>query len=150
MPCISGNYTPAAGPILQLAVVSIDLLRQAVANPAAMSNPSMYNALLDTGASTTCVSEKVIADLALHPTGKTQMVGATGVKVVDQYGFAIGLMTSAQPTSAGLLTGQLSLLQVQGCVFDNPGMGFDVLLGRDILCQGSFSVTFDGRFLLCF
>ena len=30
------------------------------------------------------------------------------------------------------------------------GATFDILLGRDILCHGTFSMSFDGHAMLCF
>ena len=32
-----------------------------------------------------------------------------------------------------------------GSFFDGSGSGFDVLIGRDILCQGVFNMSFDGH-----
>jgi hypothetical protein len=47
-------------------------------------------------------------------------------------------------------SGQLSMHLVQGCEFMSHGFGFDVLIGRDILCKGILTLSFDGHYLLCF
>ena len=53
-------------------------------------------------------------------------------------------------TSTGASAGELNAHLVQGCEFVSHGFGFDVLIGRDILCKGSFTLTFDGHFTLAF
>jgi hypothetical protein len=110
----------------------------------------MFSALLDTGASVTCISKNVVQNLGLQPSGKTQMSGSTGANTVDQYAFVVGFMFGAQQTAAGTYSGQLNAHLVQGCEFVHHGFGFDVLIGRDILCKGSFTLTFDGHYALAF
>jgi hypothetical protein len=76
------------------------------------------------------------------------MSGSTGTSTVDQYTFGVGFIFSAQQMPTGAFNGQLSLHLVQGCEFTHHGFGFDVLIGRDILCKGAFSMSFDGHFIL--
>ena len=80
----------------------------------------------------------------------TNMAGSTGQDIVDQYTFLVGFVFAAQQNPGGSISGQLSLQLVQGCEFVNHGFGFDVLIGRDILCKGAFSLSFDGHYSLCF
>jgi hypothetical protein len=110
----------------------------------------MFAALLDTGASVTCISKNVVQTVGLHPSGKTSMSGSTGQDTVDQYTFVVGFIFGARQTPAGLVSGQLNAHLVQGCEFQSHGFGFDILIGRDILCKGSLSLSFDGHYLLCF
>jgi hypothetical protein len=150
MPCISGNYSPAAGPLIQVAIIS-DIMALGDVPPGEVS-PEMhlFTALIDTGASGTCISNKVVADCGLVPTGRTLMTGATGESVVDQFTFGVGFLLSPHQTPTGFVQTELNVRAVQGCQFHNGGVGFDVLLGRDIICGGSFSLSFDGHFILSF
>ena len=46
------------------------------------------------------------------------------------------------------MTASIASFTVNGIEFI-PLPGFDVLLGRDILCQGTFVMSFDGHATLC-
>lgn len=150
MPCISGSYNPAAGPLIQ--VVIIDPTQTPVSSGGTIKGTTLnvFLALADTGASSTCISQKVAQDVGLQPSGKTLMSGATGQSPVDQYTFVVAFMLNPTQDPSGHLSGSLASHIVQGCEFANHGFGFDVLLGRDILCKGVFSLSGDGHYLLCF
>ena len=107
-------------------------------------------ALVDTGASVTCVSNSAAKKVGLQPSGKTIMSGSTGQGDVDQYTFGVGFIIGAQQNPSGYVTGNINVHWVQGCEFANHGFGFDVLLGRDVICQGGFALTFDGHWHLAF
>jgi hypothetical protein len=110
----------------------------------------MFAGLLDTGASVTCVSKNVVQAVGLQPSGKTSMSGSTGQNVVDQYTFIVGLLFGAQQGPTGVISGHLHTHLVQGCEFISHGFGFDLLIGRDILCKGILSLSFDGHYTLSF
>jgi Aspartyl protease len=150
MPCISGNYNPAVGIIVQIAILPQSQLSalQMTGQPVSPPNITMFAALLDTGASVTCISKNVVQKLGLQPSGKTSMSGSTGAQTVDQYAFLVGFIFGAQQAPTGAVSGQLSVNLVQGCEFTNHGFGFDVLIGRDILCKGTLNMSFDGHFVL--
>ena len=153
MPSLAGNYNPAVGVILQVAIfdpTQIASFSAALPQQGAQNIPNLmlFAALLDTGASVTCISNNVVQKLGLQPSGKTSMSGSTGARTVDQYTFGVGLIFGAQQTATGAFNGQLNLHMVQGCEFTHHGFGFDVLIGRDILCKGCFSMSFDGHFIL--
>ncbi|MCH8238631.1 MAG: aspartyl protease family protein [Proteobacteria bacterium] len=152
MPSLAGNYNPAAGVLIQVSILPPEQAIQA-ANPQQNSTDSIkdfkvYMALIDTGASCTCISAKVVNDVGLKPTGKTKMSGSTGADEVDQFTFSVGFMFGAQQLPSGKISGALHIHLVNGCKFEDHGFGFDVLLGRDIICKGSFSMSFDGHFIL--
>ena len=149
MPCISGNYNPSVGPLINIAIVQLKyVLPSNGVRSTAPPDVTMYTALMDTGASSTCISQKVADEVGLIAVGKTMMSGATGAKPVDQYGFGVGFVFNAKQNPSGTFTGDLNFRPVQGCVFDNHGFGFEVLLGRDILCSGAFTLSFDGHYIL--
>jgi Aspartyl protease len=153
MPCIAGNYNPAVGVILQVAILpssQLTAIRTQQQQPPAPQNLIMFAGLLDTGASVTCISKNVVQTIGLQPSGKTSMSGSTGASVVDQYTFVVGLLFGAQQAPTGAISGQLHAHLVQGCEFTSHGFGFDVLIGRDILCKGLLSLSFDGHYALSF
>ncbi len=150
MPCISGSYNPNVGPLIQVAVFSAskELLSGKIPKTLEVRT---YNALIDTGATNTCLSDKVVKELNLQPRGKTTMSGATGTKPVDQFSVCIGFLLSRKQEPTGKDAFDIAALQpVQACQFSNSGFAFDLLLGRDIICKGSFSMSFDGHFILSF
>ncbi len=148
MPCISGNYNPAVGPIIQVAILEAAVALEPAKRPPEKQRLSLFNALIDTGATSTCISEKVVETVGLIPSGKTMMVGSTGESPVDQFTFGVGFILSPVQQSTGETSMNLSVRGVQGCLFQNGSLVFDVLLGRDIICEGSFTLSFDGHFIL--
>ena len=153
MPSLSGSFNPQVGPLLRVAVVDVNFapaaqpakgVREGEASPVLHS----YDALIDTGATTTCVSQQVVSDIGLVPTGKTLMTGATGASPVDQFAFGIGFILPAAQSPTGAISGSLLVKQVQGCLFVKGSSAFDVLLGRDVICSGALHLSFDGHFTL--
>lgn len=157
MPCLAGNYSPAVGILVQVAILrqhEIAALQPSSKTTAPGAAPdlnlTMFAGLVDTGASTTCISKNVADAIGLAPSGKTTMSGSTGHDTVNQYTFVVGFVFGAKQVPSGAFLGDLNLHLVQGCEFTSHGFGFDVLIGRDILCKGSLSMSFDGHYLLCF
>lgn len=147
MPCIAGQYNPSVGPVIQVAIIKPTDERVVFDGNADLR---MYQALIDTGASNTCISTKVAEDLGLVPTGKTPVAGAHGSFPTNTYQFNVGFILAQQQTASGQLTGSLTQFRIEGSEFANGGCTFDVLLGRDIICKGQFSLQFNGQYVLCF
>jgi len=133
MPCLSGSFDRSLGVVIQLGVVpsGTDLAQLG-------SNARLFPALLDTGASATCISPLVVSALGLAPIGKRPMVSATG----------------AVPKNVYLVHLLVPFGQVAHFVRDAQVMEFDadqntpfqILIGRDIICQGALTMSFDGHF----
>jgi hypothetical protein len=94
--------------------------------------PVRIRALVDTGASCTCIDPTVLAQLQLTPTGSTQMItpstGQTPV-VTEQYDVGIyvpGPTGADRPLAFPTLPVVASDLQLQG---------FQALIGRDVLSR---------------
>jgi Aspartyl protease len=149
MPCVSIQYNPRVGPLIQVAVFSAETVQN---NPAFGQDlsPTMFMALVDTGASNTCISKRIAEELSLVPTGKIQVAGVHGSSATNTYQFAIGFIFPVSQEASGAVLGNLSAHLVDGTEFNNDGCGFDILLGRDIICKGSMQMSFDGHFLMCF
>lgn len=68
------------------------------------------------------------------------MVSATGAEPVNQY-----IVDLVLPFSPPVV---LPSLQVLEFVQAMP-TSFQILLGRDVLCQGVFTLNFDGTYVFC-
>ena len=142
MPCISGQYDPAVGVLLQIAVLPGGHLNKAIQSNAEESLIGVMgapvNGLLDTGADHTCVSQSLAQKLNLRPSGKISVSGATGVSEMNQY--MIDLL---------LQFGQISNAITEHVVTEftsNSTTAYDMLVGRDIICRGVFTMDFSGHF----
>lgn len=138
MPHLLLTHT-AAGPIVDVWVTvskpRLDAITSAGQTPPA---PVPCKALVDTGASHTCIDPSVTAALGLTPTGSVQVItpstGATPV-VVETYDVALHIVFSgSQFHSKNPATVSSSALAHQG---------FSVLLGRDVLADGM--LIYDGQ-----
>jgi hypothetical protein len=97
----------------------------------------MFPALVDTGASGTCISPTVARTIGAAPIGMRPMSSATGSQAVAQY-----LVDLLLPFgSAGLILAGMQVLE-----FAHAGAPFQILLGRDIICRGTLTLSFDGHF----
>ena len=118
---------------------------------------SMFRALVDTGAQKTMISTNVVTTLNLTPRGQ---IGVQGVGPSVTYhngylfhvGFTIPLLTPGQTIAPG------TPMQFMAFVHPTPiygaelpaTIGFDVLLGMDILSSGSLKVEGNGHFSFSF
>jgi len=149
MPSFTGSYNPSVGPLTQVCIVPYS---DSANVPRKFVEESLYffAALIDTGASTTCLSQKVVDTLKMEPVGQAPMMGATGQKTVNQYAFQVGFVHGQQQMSDGTFNGHMATVPTQGMQFDAGGSAFEVLLGRDVLCQGLFTMSFDGHWCFSF
>ena len=134
MSCLSDNFDPALGPLSNVGVASANTLTPGVT---AANQVSAFAALIDTGASITCVSYSLAASVGLQPVGMRRMTSATHAVPVRTY--TADLLLSFGSTD-------LVLPSVRVMEFNPHGNPFQMLLGRDILCQGVFTMSFDGHF----
>jgi Aspartyl protease len=100
-------------------------------------SPQNIRALVDSGASCTCIDPTVLAALGLQATGKTTMsTPSTGIVPVEADTFDVSIIIPAgnqQPLVRGVMSVISSELIHQG---------FHALMGRDILSQCIF--TYNG------
>ncbi len=137
------------GPIV-MALVFVSEARQTalVAAGRAIPAPVSMQALIDTGASCTCVDFQVLAPLALSPTGSTPIsTPSTGTSPhhMDQYDVGIAI-PGADPGSSPLI---LPTVPIVACSLRPQGI--DALIGRDVLgrCLLSYNGA-TGAFTLAF
>jgi hypothetical protein len=160
MPCIWGQHNNS-----QLFCVVAVL----PASAATVSAGTIYSgqvhacrALIDTGATTTCISKRLATILQLQPIGKVPVHGVAGIVHHNSYLFSIGFPFMLAPgvppppgiqAEPGTVTTQLHLLDkvLQGCEFDGGAAPrFDVLLGMDVISTGSLVVQGNATFSFSF
>ncbi|MGI8739488.1 MAG: aspartyl protease family protein [Gammaproteobacteria bacterium] len=139
MPCLSRRFDISLGPIIDVIALGPGTVRNAGASGAQVS-ASAYPALIDTGATTTCISAGVASSLQLQPIGKRPMVSATHQTPVNAYLVDLLLPFGA----AGHWIESIQVME-----FVSGDSAIQMLLGRDIIGLGTLSISFDGHFTFC-
>jgi hypothetical protein len=135
MPSLSGRYDVSIGPLVNVIVAPIGIIIPG-APPAAPVNG--FPALIDTGASSTCISPIVVQTVNLQPVGMQPMTSATQSIPVNVY-----LVDLVLPFGgAALILNSVQVMEFTPL----SGSPYQMLLGRDILCRGVFTLSFDGHF----
>ena len=93
--------------------------------------------LMDTGADRTCISRKLAQSLGLTPIGKIPVSGATGTSAMNQYMIDLLLQFGEQ---------SILLSDHTATEFTTSSPIYEMLIGRDIICRGVFTMDFSGRF----
>lgn len=96
--------------------------------PSIKFEPVEVIAIWDTGATHTCITEKLAKKLGLIPTTKRETKTAGGSKVLDVYIVDIGL-----PNRYKIKSVQVSAVEIHN--------GVDALIGMDIIGAGDFAVS---------
>jgi hypothetical protein len=110
--------------------VSLPRLEVLKAANQAIPAPVAIRALVDTGASCTCVDPAVMLNLGLTPTGNVQVVTA-GNKPESRDQYDVALIIPSGPTDPVLILGAIPVVASNL----KQDQGFDALIGRDILSQ---------------
>lgn len=91
-----------------------------------------FVALVDTGASRTCISSRIVDGLGLFPFGRKKVQTASGVHVVGSY-----LVDVLIPfDEAAKMIHYVEVVDFVN-IKNSP---FDVLLGRDVTCKGKLVI----------
>jgi hypothetical protein len=118
--------------------------------PVARSLPVRpYRALLDTGATISCICKHVVKSMQLRPYGRIPMIGSTGQSYHRTYIITLGLMYGGDET-AGYGADPSSLYQVDAgevAEIENNNW-FDLIIGTDILTRFTFTLHKGGSFTL--
>ncbi|OJU35114.1 MAG: hypothetical protein BGN96_05125 [Bacteroidales bacterium 45-6] len=96
-------------------------------HPSLHPTANHYQGLWDTGATNTVITQRVVDELGLIPTGVSNSFHANGQTRVNTY-----LINIVLPNGVGFQ----AITVAEGIL-----NGFDVLIGMDIITQGDFSVT---------
>jgi hypothetical protein len=135
MPCLSGQFNPAVG-----VLISVGVLPPGMAVVAARGSGPLtpFIGLVDSGASDTCIAPSIVQTLSLQPIGMRPLTSAHQTAPVNVY--QIDLV---------LLFGNQSFVLANSPVLEfaaPPNSPFQVLVGRDIICRGVLTLSFDGHF----
>ncbi len=112
----------------------------------------VFNALIDTGAQSTCITRTVAEKVGLLPIGMVPITGVSGLQYHNNYlfkvGFAFGKVSSEQEIEEASV--HIFERPVEGAELNVGSSKFDVLLGMDILGAGSLKIDGDGSFSFSF
>lgn len=120
------------GPIVT-ALIGVSQSRQVALTAAGQTIPPVVpiQALIDTGASCTCIDPSTIASLQLTPTGTVAMVTpSSGAQPHTTYQYDIGIVIPGPSASHAPFV--LPTLAVAECALF-ASQGFHALIGRDVL-----------------
>jgi hypothetical protein len=98
--------------------------------PGKESKIETFVAIWDTGATSSVVTPKVVANLGLIPSGKTNLLGVTGTKN-DADTFLVSIILPNQVRVDGVRVAEVPQLTGNA----------DILIGMDIITIGDFSLT---------
>ena len=129
--------------------VSVSEQRATALKKAGQPSPPIrpIKALIDTGASATCVDPSVMSALGLNPTGTAKIFTPSSGQVAVEYDqYDVGILILAKQNQTPLHIGTVGVIATQ-----LKYQGIDALIGRDILSQcilqyngsmGQFSLAF--------
>jgi hypothetical protein len=135
VPSLSGQFDPRIGPLINVGVFLARTLTPSNAIPPSITT---FPALLDTGANATFLSPSVAQTVGLKPMGLRPVVSATHTVPVAVY-----LVDLVLPFNKA----QFILYATQVLEFScSAGGPYQMLIGRDIICRGIFTLSSDGHF----
>lgn len=142
MPVLSGPFDWQKGLIWDIGFIAAgDQL------PAGPDLIHFCPAMVDTGASHTCVSQSVAKELQLEPSGKSEMRTAREIVPVNLYYVQLVIILPAKRGPDGE---QIGTMQVFGPIsapeFDPGDQVCKALIGRDIISQGALHMSLDGHY----
>jgi len=149
MPCIWGKHDSSQ---VFLTVAIFDAAATNKMSPGAPITMNVFNALIDTGAQSTCITSDAAEKVGLIPIGKVPIRGVSGLQYHNNYlfkvGFAFGKVTNRKEIKAARVN--IFDTPIQGAELNLGSSNFDVLLGMDIIGQGSLKIDGDGSFSFSF
>lgn len=129
---MSASFTTTCTGIANVLKNQILISPASILNSNASNKKHQYTAIWDTGATGTVISQKVVDECELIPTGMTQVATAGGIVSVNTYIVDVSLPNNVTFQNLNVTTGFLN--------------GTDVLIGMDIMSAGDFSVSnFEGK-----
>ena len=141
MPAFSGQFSWQDGLIWQTGFVAADK------ELPSSDRIHVCPALVDTGASHTCISQSVAKELQLEPAGKIDMQTARGIEAVNVYDVRPAIILTDMPDLKGKSKGAIQVFSpIRSPEFDPADKNYKALVGRDILGQGVLTMSFDGHY----
>ena len=125
--------------LLQVAVLGSD-------NPADLTFVRA-TALLDTGATSSALSPRIVKQLALQPFAKRPLLVATEERLVDYYLFRIGLFETQYVSQPYDTTLPYVFTETEGFRL-RDSQTFEVILGMDVIGQCDLTIGRNGAWAL--
>ena len=144
MSVISGTVDWNRGLIWQVGIAAKE---DGDTNPSNVPQVHASVALVDTGASRTCISATVVSALGLSAVGKASVNTAAGVIEANLYD--VHVLVQVRPNdpdnlAAGMRAEIVTNLRVME--FTPGNSPYDALIGMDILRRGLLTLSHDGHF----
>ena len=145
MPCMSLTFDPTVGPLLNVLIAPEGTLKATV-GAGAKTKTGYCTLLVDTGASISCISPAIAAEVGLRSMGKSDVTVPTGAAEANTYLADVGVPFGEPQKGASTLVAEAILLME----FRGNHPQFQGLLGRDIINRGLVSIAgWDKRFTIC-
>jgi hypothetical protein len=154
MPCLWGQHNNSQV-FLTVGIIDATAINLTGAGRFGASGPlpNMFQALIDTGAQSTMISTNVVRALNLMPIGKRPIQGVGhNVTYHNEYLFRVAfLFPVPTPGQIGVPSARATAAiytskPIHGAELTFTGVGFDVLLGMDIISTGSLKIEGNGTF----
>jgi hypothetical protein len=158
MPCLTQQFNPQIGPIINVIVAPAGQTQAASVSvgtppPLGAHTFTAFPLLIDTGADITCISPAIAQQLGLTSLGLQPVGVATGASTSHTFMVDLGI-----PFAGAAPAGQAQLIATTFGIdsrlvmqFGGSNPFYQGLLGRDILDMGHFSISgFARTFTLCF
>lgn len=153
MPCIWGVHNRSQIFVAVSIIPPTWLVGGQLAQPVG-ATAHLFQALVDTGATSTAISAKVATDVGLQPIGKMQVFGVAGSQYHNFYTFHVGFVVGALVPTPGspVVQSRIDVFNdvIQGAELALGVGGFDVLLGMDVIGKGSLAVEGNGTYSFSF
>jgi hypothetical protein len=156
---VSGHHD-GRSVITPIAIIDISKReQQKKSNKELLEGVNPYRALIDTGATSTMLSNRVISDLGLIPVGPARFRGIHGVKMGVVYLFRVafyGDRAGKDLLARRSIKTDKEVHTIYICPYDIEGgeieeqPHFDVLLGMDVLRTGNLHIEKSGDFSFSF
>jgi predicted aspartyl protease len=150
MPLIQGLHNGRAATI-QIAIIDVaKRIEHKESNDPVLKGVKPFRALIDTGATSTMIASRVVAQLGLQQVNKLPFDGMGGISWRRAYLFHVAFY-EAPPSEDSALVSKIHICRktINGGELSDEHT-FDVLLGMDILTTGHFRVDRDGTFSFSF
>ena len=132
MPEFSGGFSWDAGLIWHVGLLS-------ATTPAFGAEPFMCPALVDTGASRTCIADSVVTGMGLAPVSKLTMETVGGAVEADLFGVTVTLLTEGPDLWS-------PVRQILAPGIRPTHARYEAIIGRDLLRLGVLKLTPGGHF----
>ena len=145
MPLIQGYHSGRAA-VIPVAIIDVAKYREhKSSNEAIFRGAKPFHALIDTGATSTMISPRVISALGLQQVNQIRFGGLGGLLWRPAYLFHVAFYKTPPGDPNDVSNILICRKAINGGALTNEHT-FDVLLGMDILTTGTLTVDRDGTF----